>query len=171
MLVPVAWFYFGQDLKPAFLETALRLMVVLGVLTSLYGLYQLAFGFPAFEQYWLDHTEFYDSISVGNVKRALATYSSAEEWGRYIEIGAIIAFGFATCAGSFLRRACWFLSGAALTMMILLTGQRTAMFGLNPRMFSADGVGCAKLAQRGGTSVTRGRSSIASCSSGQGPYQ
>ena len=28
MLVPVAWFYFGQDMKPAFMETALRLMVV-----------------------------------------------------------------------------------------------------------------------------------------------
>lgn len=130
MLVPVAWFYFGQDLKPSFLETALRLMVVLGILTSLYGLYQLTFGFPSFEQYWLDNTEFYDSISVGNVKRALATYSSAEEWGRYIEIGAIIAFGFATCAGSLIRRAGWFLGGAALTVMILLTGQRTAMFGL-----------------------------------------
>ena len=130
MLVPVAWFYFGQDLKPSFLETALRLMVVLGILTSFYGLYQLAFGFPSFEQYWLDNTEFYDSISVGNVKRALATYSSAEEWGRYIEIGAIIAFGFATCAGTLLRRAAWFLSGAALTVMLLLTGQRTAMFGL-----------------------------------------
>ncbi len=130
MLVPVAWFYFGQDLKPTFMETALRLMVVLGILTSLYGLYQLSFGFPSFEQYWLDNTEFYDSISVGNVKRALATYSSAEEWGRYIEIGAIIAFGLATCAGSLWRRTLWFLSGAGLTVMLLLTGQRTAMFGL-----------------------------------------
>jgi hypothetical protein len=130
MLVPVVWFYFGQAVKPAFLETALRLMVVLGVLTSLYGIYQLAFGFPAFEQYWIDNTEFYNSISVGNVKRALATYSSAEEWGRYIEIGAIIAFGFGACAVSHLRRAAWFLSGGALTVMVLLTGQRTAMFGL-----------------------------------------
>ena len=68
--------------------------MVLGILTSLYGLYQLAFGFPSFEQYWIDNTEFYNSISVGNVKRALATYSSAEEWGRYIEIGALIAFRF-----------------------------------------------------------------------------
>jgi len=130
MLVPVVWFYFGQTIKPAFLETALRLMVVLGVLTSLYGLYQLAFGFPSFEQYWIDNTDFYNSISVGNVKRALATYSSAEEWGRYIEIGALIAFGFGACARSFLRRVGWFLSGAALTVMVLLTGQRTAMFGL-----------------------------------------
>ena len=130
ILVPVAWFYFGQAIKPAFLETALRLMVVLAVLTSLYGLYQLAFGFPSFEQYWIDNTEFYNSISVGNVKRALATYSSAEEWGRYIEFGALIALGFGACARGYLRRAGWFVCGGALTLMLLLTGQRTSIFGL-----------------------------------------
>jgi hypothetical protein len=130
VLIPVAWFYFGQAMKPTFMETALRLMVVLGILTSLYGLYQLAYGFPAFEQYWIDNTEFYNSISVGNVKRALATYSSAEEWGRYIELGALVAFGFGVTSQSLLRRAGWFACGAALTLMLLLTGQRTAIFGL-----------------------------------------
>src|SRR6267142_4180737 len=130
MLVPVAWFYFGQTIKPAFLETTFRLMVVLGVLTSFYGLYQLTYGFPSFEQYWIDNTEFYNSISVGNVKRALATYSSAEEWGRYIELGALIALGFGACATRYLRRAAWFVCGVTLTLMLLLTGQRTAMFGL-----------------------------------------
>jgi hypothetical protein len=130
MMVPVAWFYFGQTIKPAFIETTFRLMVVLGVLTSFYGLYQLTFGFPSFEQFWIDNTEFYNSIQVGNVKRALATYSSAEEWGRYIEIGALIAFGFAACAGSNLRRGGWFVCGAALTLMLMFTGQRTAIFGL-----------------------------------------
>jgi hypothetical protein len=130
MLVPVVWFYFGQTIKPKFIETAFRVIVVLGIITSLYGVYQLAFGFPSYEQYWIDNTEFYNSISVGNVKRALATYSSAEEWGRYIEIGALIAFGFAAARATLLRRAGWFLAGATLTLMLLLTGQRTAMFGL-----------------------------------------
>src|SRR5882672_6644267 len=130
VLVPVAWFYFGQSIKPKFIETVFRVMVLLGVVTSLYGLYQLTFGFPAFEQYWIDNTEFYNSISVGKVERALATYSSAEEWGRYIEIGAIIAFGFGACAANYFRRAGWFVCGVTLTVMLLLTGQRTAMFGL-----------------------------------------
>jgi hypothetical protein len=130
MLVPVAWFYFGQTVKPGFVQTVFRLMVVMGILTSLYGVYQLAFGFPGFEQYWIDNTEFYNSISVGHVKRALATYSSAEEWGRYIEIGGLISFGFATGAGSRLRRVVWLIGGAGLSLMLLLTGQRTAMFGL-----------------------------------------
>jgi hypothetical protein len=130
VLVPVAWFYFGQASKAGFLETVFPLIVLLGLITSIYGLYQLAFGFPSFEQYWIDNTEFYNSISVGNVKRALATFSSAEEWGRYIEIGALIAFGFAAGAKSNLSRLSWILAGAGLSVMLLLTGQRTAMFGL-----------------------------------------
>jgi len=130
VLVPVAWFYFGQSIKPGFVETVFRVIVLLGIVTSLYGLYQLTFGFPAFEQYWIDNTEFYNSISVGKVERALATYSSAEEWGRYIEIGAIIAFGFGACTVNYFRRAGWFVCGVTLTVMLLLTGQRTAMFGL-----------------------------------------
>jgi hypothetical protein len=134
VLVPLAWFYFGQEIKPPFMETVLRLMVVMGVLTSLYGLYQLTYGFPSFEQYWIDNTEFYNSIHVGNVERALATYSSAEEWGRYIEIGALVALGFGVTAFGKLRRVAWFGCGAALTVMLLLSGQRTAIFGL---MFGA----------------------------------
>jgi len=130
ILVPVTWFYFGQVMKPSFLVTALRLVVILGLVTSLYGVYQLAFGFPSFEQYWIDHTEFYESIAVGHVKRALATYNSAEEWGRYIEIGALAAFGLGVGANRVAPRTGWCLCGAALSVVLLLTGQRSSIFGL-----------------------------------------
>lgn len=129
-LVPMAWFFFGQDIKPEFMTRALQLVVVLGLITSLYGLYQLAYGFPSFEQVWVDSTDAYGSIAVGNIKRALATYSSAEEWGRYIQVGAIIAFGFCAGAVGYLKRGGWLLCGLGLTVMLLLTGQRTALFGL-----------------------------------------
>jgi hypothetical protein len=130
VLIPLSWFYFAQVSKPEFLITVFRLIVVVGLLASLYGLYQLAFGFPAFEQYWIDNTDFYNSISVGKVERALATFSSAEEWGRYVEIGALIAFGFGAQALNRFRRIGWMLVGATLSLMLLFTGQRTAMFGL-----------------------------------------
>lgn len=129
MLVPLTWFYFGQEVKLNFMTAALRLVVFVGLIASLYGIYQLTFGYPAFEQYWLDNTEFYNSIAVGKVQRAVATFSSAEEWGRYIEIGALIAFGFAAAATRLLRRMGWLLAGASLAAVLLLTGQRTAIFG------------------------------------------
>jgi len=130
ILIPVAWFYFGQAIKPEFMPQALRLMAVIGVIVSLYGIYHLAYGFPSFEQYWLDNTDAYQSISLGHFQRALATFSSAEEWGRYLEVGALAAFGFGAGAANYRKRAGWFLCGAALIGMLLLTGQRTALFGL-----------------------------------------
>ena len=129
-LVPVAWFYFGQEVKTKFINTVFRFVIVLGLVSSLYGLYHLTYGFPAFEQYWLDHTDAYESIALGQIKRALATYSSAEEWARYIEVGALAAFGYGAGAVGLARRGGWFLCGLTLTVMVMLTGQRTALFGL-----------------------------------------
>jgi len=51
LLVPLAWFYFGQAASERFIRLALRLIVFLGILASLHGLYQMVIGYPAFEQY------------------------------------------------------------------------------------------------------------------------
>src|SRR4029079_76892 len=123
-------FYFGQAVGRRFIRTALQLIVVMGIVTSLYGAYQLIWGYPQFERYWLENVEFYVSIGVGHVKRPLATFTNAEEWGRYIAMGALIAFGFGAGAGQWMRRGAWFLCGAGLSTVLLFTGQRTAIFGL-----------------------------------------
>jgi hypothetical protein len=128
-LVPVAWFYFGQTVSERFMRLALTLIVVLGILASLHGLYQMLVGYPAFEQYWLDNTDLYSSIAIGHVRRAVATFSSAEEWGRYLEMGTIVAFGFAAGARNLRARVGWLLCGAASAGAIMLSGQRTAVFG------------------------------------------
>ncbi len=130
MLVPLVWFYFGQSVDERFIHKVLQLLVVLGILTSLYGLYQLLFGYPAFEQYWIDNTDFYVSINVGHIRRALATFSSAEEWGRYAEFGSIAAFGFAIGTRRMLQRCGWAVASAVLLGAVVLTGERTAIFGL-----------------------------------------
>jgi hypothetical protein len=130
MLMPLAWFYFGQSVNEKFINRALQLVVALGIVTSLYGIYQMVYGYPAFEQYWIDNTDYYVSINVGHVRRALATFSSAEEWGRYAEVGAIAAFGFAAAARRIAHRAGWLFCGLLLLGAVLLTGQRSAIFGL-----------------------------------------
>ena len=130
ILVPVSWFYFGQAASSRLIGIVLRLIVFLGIATSLYGVYQLIWGYPQFEQYWLQNVEFYVSIGVGHVKRPLATFTSAEEWGRYIAMGALIAFGFGLGIRRLLHRAGWLLGAAGLSTVLLFTGQRTAIFGL-----------------------------------------
>ena len=129
LLVPMVWFYFGQSVSEKFIHTALRLVVLAGIVASLYGIYQMMFGYPAFEQYWIDHTDFYSSIAVAHVRRAVATFSSAEEWGRYTEIGALVAFGLAAGAKQFSARIGWLICGSASLSAVLLSGQRTAVFG------------------------------------------
>jgi membrane protein implicated in regulation of membrane protease activity len=129
-LVPVAWFYFGQVADFEFVPRVLRLVVILGMVASFYGVYQMVFGYPSFEQYWIDNTDLYTSIAVYNVKRALATFNSAEEWGRYVQIGCIVAFGLGVTKTEGSKRLFWFVSGAVLILMLALTGQRSSIFGL-----------------------------------------
>jgi hypothetical protein len=100
------------------------------LLCSLHGVYQLVIGFPSFEQYWIAHTDHYESIQVGHVQRALATFNSAEEWGRYVQYSALIAFGFAVGAKFVKHRLAWLCAVGGLIVMLMMTGQRTAIFGL-----------------------------------------
>lgn len=139
ILVPMCWFYFGQAVSSRFMRITFQVIVALGLLTSLYGVYQLIYGYPQFEQYWLENVEFYVSIGVGHVKRPLATFTNAEEWGRYIVMGALMAFGFGAAAVSLRKRGLWFACGLTLSTVLVFTGQRTAIFGLML------GIGCLVL--------------------------
>lgn len=129
-LIPILWFYFGQYIQHEFLRKILKLMIVIGLITSCYGIYQLIFGYPAFEQYWISNTEFYTSIALGHVERALSTFCSAEEWGRYTEFGAIAAFGFAIGQKRLTARIGWLAAGIALCVFVAFSAQRAALFGM-----------------------------------------
>jgi hypothetical protein len=129
-LVPMAWFYFGQTVKEDFVPKLLRVIVVLGLITSLYGVYQLVFGYPFFEKYWIDNTDLYSSIAVAKIQRALATFNNSEEWGRYIQIGCTIALGLGMSRAEGRKRFLWFGAAGLLFLMIAFTGQRTSIFGV-----------------------------------------
>src|SRR6185295_9811354 len=108
----------------------MRIIVVLGIFTSLYGVYQIVFGYPAYELTWIQNTDGYESINVSGVTRALATFSNAEEWGRYTEIGALIAFGLGMAKSEGKYRPLWFIAALVLCGMLALSGQRSSIFGL-----------------------------------------
>src|SRR5206468_8107382 len=108
----------------------LKAIVVLGILASLYGVYQMLVGYPAFEQYWLDNTDGYESIAIYGVTRAIATFSNAEEWGRYVQLGCLIAFGLAASRSEGKFRPMWLIFAVILAAMLALTGQRSSIFGL-----------------------------------------
>jgi O-Antigen ligase len=129
ILLPVLWFYFGQAVKSDFLRTALRLMAVMGLITSLYGVYQLLFGLTSFDQFWLDHSDYNNWVRVGSVVRAMATYANAEEWSRYLDISALGALGLAVMANRYRYRIAWFACGMLLFVALILSGERVSIFG------------------------------------------
>jgi hypothetical protein len=129
MLLPVLWFYFGQAVKSDFLKSALRLMVVMGLITSLYGVYQLVFGLTGFDQFWLEHSEYNEWVRVGSVVRPMATYANAEEWSRYLDIAALGALGLAVMAKRYAHRIAWFACGLLLFVALILSGERVSIFG------------------------------------------
>jgi hypothetical protein len=128
MLLPLLWFYFGQAAKSGFLRTALRLMVVMGLITSVYGAYQLVFGLTSFDQFWLEHSEFNNWVRVAGVVRAMATYANAEEWSRYLDICALGALGLAVMAKRYAHRIAWFACGMLLFGALILSGERVSIF-------------------------------------------
>lgn len=130
ILIPLAWFYFGRVMRPELMQTALRIIVAMGLIGSLHGLYQIMVGYPEFEKYWIKNTDHYESIAVAHVTRAIATFNSAEEWGRYVQFGALIAFGFAFGSKQIARRLVWVCAGLALCGVLVISGQRSSIFGL-----------------------------------------
>jgi hypothetical protein len=129
MLLPVLWFYFGQAMRSDFLRTALRLVVVMGFITSLYGVYQLIFGLTSFDQFWLEHSEYNNWVRVAGVVRAMATYANAEEWSRYLDICALGALGLAVMANRYAHRIAWFACGMLFFVALMLSGERVSIFG------------------------------------------
>ncbi len=129
-LVPMAWFYFGLSISEEFFIKSLKMVVILGMIASLYGIYQIVAGYPDFERYWIENTDQYTSIAVYNVTRGLATFSNAEEWGRYALLGSLIAFGLALVKSEENKRPIWIFAGFFLCGMLVLSGQRSSIFGL-----------------------------------------
>lgn len=130
VLVPMVWFYFGQHSDPEFFPRIMKAIVYLGIAASAYGVYQMLFGYPGFEQYWIENTDNYQSIAVYGVTRPIATFSNAEEWGRYVQLGCLIAFGLAASRPEGKFRLVWLISALILGAMLALTGQRSSIFGL-----------------------------------------
>ena len=151
LLVPLAWFYFGQAASERFIRLALRLIVLLGILASLHGLYQMVIGYPAFEQYWIDNT---DSmlrlpsetfaapwLHLAALRNGDAIFRWARSWHSV----------FGAAAKRHAPRIGWFVCGAASTGAVLLSGQRTRSLDLCwaswPWCYSARGICAAPLAR------------------------
>ena len=125
-VIPMMWFFFALCYANNQLIRKLMIaIVIIGMITGAYGLWQMAFGFFPFEKYWIE-TGGFASLRVGKFTRAFSTFSSPEEYSRYLQIAGAIAFGY------FLKRKNlgWLLIFAFIAISTIMTGVRSSVFGL-----------------------------------------
>jgi len=123
---PVVWFFFALCFASNRLVRKLMItIVIIGVLVSVYGLSQMIFGFRPFESYWIEHGGFV-SLRVGRFIRSFSTFSSPEEYSRYIQIAGTIAFGYFLIR----RNLLWLLLFGLVSFATVMVGVRASVFGL-----------------------------------------
>ncbi len=125
-VIPMVWFFFALCYaNNQFIYKLMITIVIIGVVTGVYGLCQMTFGFPSFEKYWIE-TGGFASLRVGSFIRAFSTFSSPEEYSRYLQIASVVAFAY------FLKRKnlAWSLIFAFMSISTIMTGVRSSVFGL-----------------------------------------
>ena len=96
MAVPLLWFFVGRELlRGPETDKLLGLVVVLGTIVALYGLWQTQIGDPPWDNNWLNVTGGYASLRVGNQVRAFGTFSSSSEYALFV--GGSLAIALAFC--------------------------------------------------------------------------
>ncbi len=125
-VIPMVWFFFALCYaNNQLIGKLMNAIVIIGVITGAYGLCQMVFGFLPFEEYWIE-TGGFASLQVGRFIRAFSTFSSPEEYSRYLQIAGTIAFAY------FLRRKnpAWLLVFVFMSISTIMTGVRSSAFGL-----------------------------------------
>lgn len=107
-VVPVLWSLFGRDLgKPNAMRLFFGLIVILGLITALYGIKQGIYGLTPAEKQWMEDTSGGSALTVGKGElRPFSLFSSSAEYAGFLTVAMILAW-------------VWFL-----------TGKRVALFAL-----------------------------------------
>lgn len=75
IVVPLLWFYFGFFIPTQRMESIFYMIIIVGVITALYGLRQIYYGLLPFEEYWVKYGG-YTAIKVEGFIKAFSTFMS-----------------------------------------------------------------------------------------------
>ena len=89
---PLVWFYVGHRIgDQATLDTVIRAMKIVVVVTAVYGIKQLLFGFAGFELSWIDaRRSSYAALDISGRIRPFSTFSSGAEYAYFLALGAVL---------------------------------------------------------------------------------
>lgn len=134
-LAPICFFFVGRQFVDDKLARKLVVaLIIIGCAASLYGVYQLRYGFTSFEERWIALGG-YSSLWVGKTIRPFSTFASGAEYAFYVA-GAMAAasalalsrYRWVTLVIPLLLTAA-FLAGTR-TIMVILVATVAALVGM-----------------------------------------
>lgn len=91
-LIPIGFFFIARSIAdPEMTHKVVRLLLVVGALAALYGLFQVFFGFQGFEKAFLAR-QGYTALTVGNTTRPFSFFNNAAEYAAYVHYAFVAAF-------------------------------------------------------------------------------
>jgi len=124
-VIPILWVFLGLLLDERDVRRIFMVVIVIGTLTSAYGIYQHYFGLTGVEKYEIEAKQLYTTL--GEKQRIMATFAGLGDFSLYISTAAFLAFA------SFWRTKTNPLYLAAIGVMVLAmlwVAVRAALFTL-----------------------------------------
>jgi len=127
ILVPMLAFWIGRTLLDDNLALQIvRTIAVLGLCSSVYGLFQEFRGLPPWDQNWISSNG-YAALTVGSAIRAFGSFSSAEEYAAFLSISLVAWLALSRKQTRVFPPA--HLAGVAIVAIALwFESERTAIF-------------------------------------------
>ncbi len=92
-IIPILWFYLGFYVTERKMEIIFYLIIAIGFITAVYGLYQMYYRFTDFEKYWINYGG-YTALGIRGFMRSFSTFASAQEYTTYLMISGIITLAY-----------------------------------------------------------------------------
>lgn len=125
IVTPMLWFYFGFFLPTKRMESLLYMIIVIGIITSIYGLHQIYYGLFPFEEYWVKYGGF-TACKIGGFLKAFSTFMSPQEFAWYLLIACAISFMY--LFKKLFMYPLWIIGFIVLMYGVFMTSTRSAIF-------------------------------------------
>ncbi len=93
-IIPLLWVYFGLVIDREDMPRLLTMVLVIGVITAVYGLYQHYFGLSEVEIYEMRSKNFLKAFGDVREARVMSTFSGLVDFARYLSITGFLAFAW-----------------------------------------------------------------------------
>lgn len=93
-IVPMAWCFFGLLMNREDIWRLCKIVVVIGLVTALYGLYQHFFGLSAVELYEMKAKDFLKTLGGTQNVRIMSTFASLGDFSLYLSVAGFLSFAW-----------------------------------------------------------------------------